>query len=253
VTPNFLKRTLAAFGILEQEAHSAILMALYFFFAMSAVSITKSVQNALYLGRVGFDWKLPFLYLLLALVSMAVVALMGWMAQRYSRIFLNASTLIFLTFCFFFFLLLLDSETPIAYPMFYVFGGVFSVLVPTQGWMLSYELYSYRQAKRLFSLLGYRGHPGRRGRRLLRRSHGLVWDREPLVAGPRLCGPAGDAAPSSDAAKIASDFGPQIAEALERLSAGVPVTGAPIFQLPQIPGRDGAGFRLCRYLDRSSI
>ena len=161
--PNFLKRILAVFGVLEQEAPSAILMALYFFLAMSAVSITKSVQNALYLGRVGFDWKLPLLYLLLAVVSMAVVALMGRMAQHYSRIFLNASTLILLTFCFFFFLFLLDSETPIAYPLFYVFGGVFSVLVPTQGWMLSYELYSYRQAKRLFSLLGTGGILGGAG------------------------------------------------------------------------------------------
>ena len=108
-------------------------MALYFFLAMSAVSIVKSVQNALYLGRVGFDWKLPLLYLLLAVVSMAVVALMGRLADRYSRVALNVSTLLVLTFCVFIFLLLLDTEAPIAYPLFYVFGGVFSVLVPTQG------------------------------------------------------------------------------------------------------------------------
>ncbi len=138
-------------------------MALYFFLAMSAVSIVKSVQNALYLGRVGFDWKLPLLYLLLAVVSMAVVALMGRLADRYSRVALNVSTLLVLTFCVFIFLLLLDTEAPIAYPLFYVFGGVFSVLVPTQGWMLSYELYSYRQAKRLFSLLGTGGILGGAG------------------------------------------------------------------------------------------
>ncbi|NIV37286.1 MAG: hypothetical protein GWN58_50045, partial [Anaerolineae bacterium] len=35
--------------------------------------------------------------------------------------------------------------------------GVFSLLVPTQGWLLSYELYTTRKAKRLFAILGAGG------------------------------------------------------------------------------------------------
>ena len=55
------------------ELPLVLLMTLYFFLAMACASVVRALQNALYLGNVGFDWRLPALYLLLAGVSIGVV------------------------------------------------------------------------------------------------------------------------------------------------------------------------------------
>jgi len=36
-------------------------MTLYFFLAMGCASVVRALQNALYLGNIGFDWRLPVL------------------------------------------------------------------------------------------------------------------------------------------------------------------------------------------------
>ncbi len=139
------------------EVPLVLLMTLYFFLAMACASVVRALQNALYLGNVGFDWRLPALYLLLAGVSIGVVVAYRGLARRFSRIWVSILTLILFILCLLLFTAPIASDQEWIYPVFYVWGGVFSLLVPTQGWLLSYEFYTTRQAKRLFAILGTGG------------------------------------------------------------------------------------------------
>ncbi len=147
----------------REEAATALLMTLYFFLAMASVSVVKSLQNAFYLAQVGFDWRLPALYVVLAVVSGVGVAFYRGLARRFSRVSINVATLMGLIGTLLTFYFLIQSQMAWVYPVFYVWGGIFSILVPTQGWLLSYELYTTREAKRLFSLLGTGGILGGAG------------------------------------------------------------------------------------------
>ncbi|MFQ5737922.1 MAG: Npt1/Npt2 family nucleotide transporter [Acidobacteriota bacterium] len=152
-----MERFLSILRVRREEVPTALLMTLYFFLAMASVSIVKSLQNALYLGRVGFDWRLPFLYLILALVSGVGVLFLRRLARRYSRIQLNLLTVFSLLCSLGLFFVLLNRRDAWVSSAFYVWGGIFTLLLPTQGWMLSYQLYTTREAKRLFSVLGMGG------------------------------------------------------------------------------------------------
>ncbi|MDA2929155.1 HEAT repeat domain-containing protein [Acidobacteria bacterium AH-259-O06] len=132
-------------------------MALYFFLAMTCVSMVKSLQIALYLSRVGFDWRLPSLYALLALLSGPIVLLYRSLIRRYSHVRLVSNTLVFFLFTVALFWLLVGKEQSGIYLAFYTWGGVFTLLLPTLGWVISYDLYTTREAKRLFTLLGTGG------------------------------------------------------------------------------------------------
>lgn len=144
-------------SIQAAELPLVFLMTLYFFLAMACASVVRALQNALYLGNVGFDWMLPVLYLLLAGVSIGAVLAFRALASRFSRVWVSILTLILLILSLLLFTAPIASGQKWIYPVFYVWGGVFSLLVPTQGWLLSYEFYTTREAKRLFSILGSGG------------------------------------------------------------------------------------------------
>ncbi len=66
----------------QEEAPKALLMALYFFLAMTCGSMVKSLQLALYLSKVGFDWRLPSLYAVVALICGLIVFLDRYLSRR---------------------------------------------------------------------------------------------------------------------------------------------------------------------------
>jgi AAA family ATP:ADP antiporter len=140
-----------------EEVPTALLMALYFFLAMTCISIVKSLQNALYLGNVGFDWRLPLLYVALAVLSGPLVVFYRRLGTRYSNFWLNSHTLLFFFLTVGLFWQLIPVGQSWVYLAFYIWGGIFSVLLPTQGWMFSNDLYTTREAKRLFAILGTGG------------------------------------------------------------------------------------------------
>ena len=152
-----LQRVLDFLRIQAPELPLAFLMTLYFFLAMGCASVVRALQNALYLGNIGFDWRLPVLYLLLAGVSIGVVLVYRGLARRFSRVWVSIFTLILFILCLLLFTAPIAGNQEWIFPVFYVWGGVFSLLVPTQGWLLSYEFYTTREAKRLFAILGTGG------------------------------------------------------------------------------------------------
>ncbi|UCF36891.1 MAG: HEAT repeat domain-containing protein, partial [Acidobacteriota bacterium] len=134
-----------------------LLLTAYFFFALTSVTIVKSLQKGIYLGTIGFDWQLPALYLVLALLSSPIVFLYRYLARHYSHILITTFTLLILGAGMTLFMLGRNHAESWAYHAFYLWAAVFSVLVPTQGWIFSYHLFTSRQAKRTFVIMGTGG------------------------------------------------------------------------------------------------
>jgi len=129
----------------------------YFFLAMSCVSVIKSLQYTLFLENVGFSWQLPLLYMISAALSVPVVLLYRVLARRLSHLALSSGTL------FFFILtlagawrLLLERSYWVNF-VFFLWAGLFALLLPTLGWVVSYDLFTAREGKRVFGLLGMGG------------------------------------------------------------------------------------------------
>ncbi|MEJ2146781.1 MAG: Npt1/Npt2 family nucleotide transporter [Acidobacteriota bacterium] len=139
--------------------NSAFLLTLYFFLAMASVSIVKSVQNAVYLGNVGFDWRLPALYLALTLISGPIVLLYRYLSGYRTPLLIATATLFSLAVGLGCFWTILGAPETAAwsFPAFYLWGAIFTVLVPTQGWIFSYYLFTPRVARKVFILLGAGG------------------------------------------------------------------------------------------------
>ncbi len=134
-----------------------LLLVGYFVLSMTSVSMVKALQNAVYLGKVGFDWRLPTLYLGIALLSGPLVLMYRWLAGIVSHLLITSLTILFLAAGLGVFWLALGSSGGWAYQAFYIWGAIFSVLLPTQGWIFAYHLFSARVAKRVFVLLGTGG------------------------------------------------------------------------------------------------
>jgi len=138
------------------DRRSALLLTFYFFLAMATVILIKSLQNALYITEVGVTW-LPALYIALALLSGPIVLLYRYLAGRYSPLLLSTATLATLAVGLVGFWILKDRTGDWIYQGFYLWCAIFSVLVPTQGWFVSYNLFSPRTAKKVFIVLGMGG------------------------------------------------------------------------------------------------
>ena len=126
---------------------------------MACVGVLKPLSNSLCLDKVGFhSWKYPTLYACLALLAGPIALLFQNLTRRLSHAVLLLATVGFflLSFGIFCFLLPRFHETWI-YIAFYAWSGILSLLIPTLGWIVSYDLYSVRDAKRLFVLLASGG------------------------------------------------------------------------------------------------
>lgn len=158
-----LKRAISESSILGflrlrgRDRALTLLLTCYFFLALMAISLVKSLQNGLYLGNLGFDIHLPVLYLGLAVLSGPLVFLYRYLSNRVSLFLIASATLMLLGVGVVLFLIGREHVGSWIYGAFYVLGAIFSVLVPTQGWITAYHLFTPRGAKQTFAILGTGG------------------------------------------------------------------------------------------------
>jgi AAA family ATP:ADP antiporter len=141
----------------RRDTRILVLMACYFFLAMACVSTVKPLQFAFFLKNVGFDWRLPSLYALLALASGPVVLLYRRLTKRYSHARLAGGSLFVFLITLALLYAPLTRDTPGAAALFYVWAGIFSLLAPGLGWIICYDLFTAREGKRYFGLLATGG------------------------------------------------------------------------------------------------
>jgi len=138
---------------------SALLMMLFFFLSMACVGVIKPLSTAICLNKVGFDSpRYPALIACLALLAGPIVLLFQSLAKRLAHSVLLIATVGFflLTFGVFYFFIFQFQETWV-YFTFFAWGGILNLLIPTLGWVISYDLYRIQDAKRLFGLLATGG------------------------------------------------------------------------------------------------
>ena len=149
------------FDIREGESKKVAFMFFLIFFLIASLLIIKPVRNSLFLSEIGIS-KLPYAFILVALFSAVIIALFSKYSKKFhigrlTRSVLNISILSLIGLWI---LLHFGIETKIFIYVFYVWVAIFGVITSMQFWLLSNYVFTIREAKRLFGLIGAGGISG---------------------------------------------------------------------------------------------
>ncbi len=154
-----LERMLSVFAPVQNgEGRKVLLLALNVFFLLTAYYIIKPVREALILSEWGAEAKI-YTAAGQALLLLAVVPLYSRLAGALNRRRLITIVLVFFMVCLvvFYFLALAKVSLGIA---FYLWVGIFNVMVIAQFWSFANDLYTTEQGKRLFAIVGFGSSSG---------------------------------------------------------------------------------------------
>ncbi len=141
------------FDVRPGEYLRTLFVALYLLFILFAYYILKPVSRALFLNSFDID-KLPYLMILIAFVG-------GFLAYLYTRLAVKTSlpaavgwstaltigSLVVISW-------LLGLDRGWVLYVFNIWVGLFSVMMVAQGWLIAANVFTSREAKRLYGLLG---------------------------------------------------------------------------------------------------
>ena len=153
------------------EGLTVLLLALNGFLLLAAYYAIRPVRSALLLP---IKLQLPngsvvpgseitsYLGAVLAALFLVIVPLYGALATRVTRIrLINSVTAFFITTLLGFFVVVGSGAYPAAVAItFYVWVGVFSLMVLAQFWSFANDLYTPEEGKRLFAIVGFGGSVG---------------------------------------------------------------------------------------------
>jgi ATP/ADP translocase/HEAT repeat protein len=142
------------FDIRAGEYRRTVFMSLYLLFVMFAYYVLRTASEAMFLNKFDID-KLPNLYILMAIFG-------GGLAFAYSKTAARTSLHTAVTWTVFLSVAcLLGMWYPLrnrnATTMIWVFAvwvRLFSIVTVTQGWVVASNLFTSREAKRVYGLLG---------------------------------------------------------------------------------------------------
>jgi len=152
--PSVLDRALRLFtDIRAGEAPTALLLTLNIFLIFVAYSLMKVLRDVLVLvgGRVE---NLAISSGGQAIVLLAAVPLYGVIASRVPRRWLINTVTVFFVGCLGVFYLLYSLEVPIGIA-FYIWMGIFNVMLIAQFWGFANDVYTTDEGKRLFPIVGF--------------------------------------------------------------------------------------------------
>ena len=149
---NLFKKT---FNVREGEMRIAFLMQLYIFLVITVLLLIKPTVTAVFLSELGSE-KLPYGYLLVAVVAILTSFFYNWLNNRFSIKLIAISTIIL--FGVIFSLLSYFIQNDIFHNwllyFYYVSISLFGVLVTSQFWVIANIVFDLREAKRLFGFIG---------------------------------------------------------------------------------------------------
>ncbi len=141
------------FDVREGEGLRTLFMALYLLLVLLAYYILKPVSRAMFLNKFDID-ELPYLYIVIAGAG-------GLMAYFYTKLALHTSLKTAVNVCTFGMIgvlvliwHLLTYNWPWMLYFFNAFVSLFSITLVSQGWLIAANIFSTREAKRLYGLLG---------------------------------------------------------------------------------------------------
>jgi len=141
------------------EGFTALLLMINLFLLLTAYLIIKTVREALILSEGGAVVKSYAAAAAQALLLLVVVPSYGYVASRVHRIkLINGVTLFFISNLVLFYLLG-QLQVPLGVP-FFLWVGIFNLLIVAQFWSFANDLYLEEQGKRLFPIIAFGGSFG---------------------------------------------------------------------------------------------
>ncbi len=128
----------------------------YIFLIIASYTLLKTVRDSLYISEYGAV-KLPYVMIGIAVLVGIFVDLYIRLSRRVAVEPLTAGTLVFFIANLGFFWMLARNDTPWLYPLLYVWAGCYGVIAPVQFWTIANDVFSTRDAKRLFGVVGAGG------------------------------------------------------------------------------------------------
>jgi AAA family ATP:ADP antiporter len=138
------------------EAGKALLLTLNVFMLLLAYYIIKPVRDALILAGKGAEIK-SYLAGAQAVLLVLVIKLFSLLASKVPRHLLITWVTLFFIFNLFIFYFLSIFGVPLATMgiIFFIWIGIYNLLVPAQFWGFANDLYSEEEGKRLFPLIAF--------------------------------------------------------------------------------------------------
>jgi len=137
----------------EGESRTALLLALNVFLILTAYYILKTVREALILGEGSAELKSYMSAAQVAVLALAVPAYGRLVAAVPRMTLINRVTLIFAACPIVFFVL---SQTGMHLGMvFFVWIGIFNLMIVAQFWSFANDVYSKDEGERLFPIVGF--------------------------------------------------------------------------------------------------
>lgn len=151
---NMLTRFLNLFTEVHRgEGGPALLLALNIFMILSAYYVLKPVREALILAGGGAEIK-SYAAAGQAILLLGAVPGYAWLASRVSRRMLINGVTLFFTGCLLIFYGLAQLEVPLGIA-FFLWVGVFNLMVPAQFWALANDIYTREAGERLFVIVAF--------------------------------------------------------------------------------------------------
>ena len=155
-----LERALSVFTEVRRgEGATALALALNIFLILTAYYLIKPVREALILSVPGGAELKSYAAAGQALLLLVLVPAYGWLASRVPRMRLIDSVTLFFAACLGVFYLLIVGGVQVALA-FFLWVGIFNLMVPAQFWAFANDVYSPEQGKRLFVLVAFGASSG---------------------------------------------------------------------------------------------
>jgi AAA family ATP:ADP antiporter len=150
-----LDRALGVFtDVHAGESTTALLLMLNIFLVLAAYYLLKTIREPLILSVAGGAEVKSYSAAVIAGLLIGLVPLYSWIASRVSRVrLLNGVTLFFIA-CLVAFFALNAAGVPIGVP-FFIWVGIFNLMVIAQLWSFANDVYTPEQGKRLFAIVGF--------------------------------------------------------------------------------------------------
>lgn len=159
-TKSVLERFLGIFTeVRGGEGFTALLMALNVFLVLTSYYIAKVVREPLILAGGSAELK-SYLSAGQILLLLGAVRAYAWLASKYPRKRLINVVNIFFSACLVVFYVLAKMQFPPLGIIFFLWVGMFNVMVVAQFWSFANDIYTPEEGKRLFAFIAFGASAG---------------------------------------------------------------------------------------------
>jgi len=155
-----LERLLGLFTeVRSGEGSTALALAFNIFLILTTYYLIKPVREALILSVPGGPELKSYSSAGQAMLLLVAVPAYGWLASRIPRMRLIDTVTLLFAACLVGFYLLVSADVPVGVA-FFLWVGIFNLMIPAQFWAFANDLYNPEQGKRLFVLVAFGASTG---------------------------------------------------------------------------------------------